>query len=99
MSKEESVQNTGQVGRRGAIILSAAIRRRYGLEDGTLFISEERPDGILIRPARAVPADLEEVRAKIKLGIHQLNSGKGIPAERLELDLKQAAAAFRKKRK
>lgn len=99
MSKEASVQNTGQVGRRGAIILSAATRRRYGLEDGTLFISEERDDGILIRPAKAVPADLDEVRAKIKVGLGQLDRGEGIPGERLELDLKQAAAAFRAKGK
>ena len=72
MSKEAAGRNTGQVGRRGTIVLSAAIRRRYGLEDGSLFISEERDDGVLIRPAKAVPADLAAVRRTIRVGLDQL---------------------------
>jgi len=99
MSKNPSVHNTGQVGRRGTIVLSAATRRRYGLEDGSLFISEEREDGILIRPAVAVPADLEEVRRKIKIGLDQLSRGEGIPGDQVEAELKRVSAKFRAKKK
>jgi bifunctional DNA-binding transcriptional regulator/antitoxin component of YhaV-PrlF toxin-antitoxin module len=99
MSKESAGRNTGQVGRRGTIVLSAATRRRYGLADGSLFISEERDDGVLIRPAEAVPADLAEVRRKIRVGLDQLNRGEGIPGEEVEAELKRAGKAFRAMKK
>ena len=99
MSKTQTVQNTGQVGRRGTIVLPAATRRRYGLEDGRLFISEERDDGILIRPAVAVPADLAAARQKIKVGLDQLDRGEGIPGAEVEAELKRVSAEFRSKHK
>ncbi len=97
MSKTKTVQNTGQVGRRGTIVLPAATRRRYGLEDGRLFISEECDEGILIRPAVAVPADLEAARRKIKVGLDQLDRGEAIPGEEVEAELKRVSAEFRSK--
>lgn len=100
MDKETpATSSTGQVGRRGTIVLSAATRRRYGLEDGSLFIFEEREDGILIRPAVAVPADLQEVRRKIKVGLDQLDRGEGIPGHQVEANIKRVSAEFRSKSK
>ena len=99
MKNAPALPGTGHVGRRGTIVLSAAIRRRYGLEDGSLFISEEREDGILIRPAVAVPADLAEIRGKIRTGLNQLNRGEGIPGEKVEARLKQISREFRARRK
>jgi bifunctional DNA-binding transcriptional regulator/antitoxin component of YhaV-PrlF toxin-antitoxin module len=99
MSKMQIVQQTGQVGRRGTIVLSAATRRRYGLEDGSLYISEEREEGVLIRPAVAVPADLEDVRRKIKTGLDQLKRGEGIPGQQVEAELKRMSEDFRAKRR
>jgi bifunctional DNA-binding transcriptional regulator/antitoxin component of YhaV-PrlF toxin-antitoxin module len=99
MTKESFVSRTGQVGRRGTIVLPAASRRRYGLSDGSLFISEEREEGILIRPAVAIPTDLEEVRQKIRTGLEQLNRGEGIPGEQVEANLKRHSAEFRAKRR
>ncbi len=96
---KSTVHITGQVGRRGTIVLSASTRRRYGLEDGSLFISEERAEGILIRPAVAVPADLQAVRSKIQIGLDQLNRGEGIPGEKVEAELKRVSAEFRAKKK
>lgn len=46
-----------KVGRRGTIVVPAEFRKRYGLEEGTLVIVEESEDGILIRPAIAVPLE------------------------------------------
>jgi bifunctional DNA-binding transcriptional regulator/antitoxin component of YhaV-PrlF toxin-antitoxin module len=34
------------------------MRRRFGIEEGSLVIAEERDDGILIRPAVAVPVEM-----------------------------------------
>ncbi len=101
MSKQIEIegQNTGQVGRRGVIVLPAATRRRYGLNDGSLFISEEREDGILIRPARASPVALRDVREKIQTGLNELKEGKGIPGEEVYEAMKKVSAATRKRNK
>ncbi len=99
MGKERPGWSTGRVGRRGTIVLTAATRRRYGLEDGSLFISEERDDGVLIRPAKAVPADLAEVRRKVRVGLNQLDRGEGIPGEEVEAELQRVSIAFRSTKK
>ena len=49
---------TSRVGKRGAIVVPARMRRKFGIEEGSLVIAEERDDGILIRPAVAVPVEI-----------------------------------------
>jgi AbrB family looped-hinge helix DNA binding protein len=41
---------TSKVSKRGTIVLPARLRQRFGIEEGSLVIAEEREDGILIRP-------------------------------------------------
>lgn len=48
---------TSKVGKRGAVVIPAKLRKRFGIEEGTLVIAEEREDGILIRPAIAIPVE------------------------------------------
>lgn len=48
---------TGRIGRRGTYVIPADLRRRYGLEEGTLVIAEGKEDGVLIRPAVALPVE------------------------------------------
>ncbi|MFW6201039.1 MAG: AbrB/MazE/SpoVT family DNA-binding domain-containing protein [Gemmatimonadota bacterium] len=48
---------TSKVGRRGTVVIPARMRRRYGIEEGSLVIAEERDEGILIRPAVALPVE------------------------------------------
>jgi AbrB family looped-hinge helix DNA binding protein len=95
MGKPAALKHSGHVGRRGAIVLPSSVRKRYGLNDGSLFISEERDDGVLIRPATATPIGLEELRGKIREGLNELNDGKGIPGEQAEAELKTVSKAFR----
>ena len=45
---------SGRVGKRGTFVIPASLRRRFGNDEGTLIIAEERPEGILIRPAVAI---------------------------------------------
>jgi AbrB family looped-hinge helix DNA binding protein len=52
----ETVESA-KVGKRGAIIVPARLRKRFGIEEGTLVIAEEKEDGILIRPAVVVPVE------------------------------------------
>ena len=46
-----------KVGKRGAIIVPAKLRKRYGIEEGTLVTAEPREEGVLIRPAIVVPIE------------------------------------------
>ena len=59
-----------RVGKRGAIVVPARLRRKFGLAEGTLVITEEREDGILIRPAVAYPIEIytPERKAEFILG-------------------------------
>lgn len=40
-----------RVGKRGAIVLPAKLRRQFGMEEGAMIIAEALEDGILLRPA------------------------------------------------
>ena len=48
---------SAKVGKRGAIIVPARLRKRFGIQEGTLVLVEESNDGILIRPAVLVPVE------------------------------------------
>jgi AbrB family looped-hinge helix DNA binding protein len=48
---------TSRVGKRGAIVVPSRLRK-FGIQEGGLVVAEERPDGILIRPAVAVPLEI-----------------------------------------
>jgi AbrB family looped-hinge helix DNA binding protein len=46
-----------KVGKRGAVVIPAPLRKRFGIQEGTLLIAEERDDGILFRPSVALPIE------------------------------------------
>ena len=48
---------SARVGKRGAIVVPAKLRKRFGIEEGSIVIAEETDDGILIRPAVVVPVE------------------------------------------
>jgi len=49
---------TTKVGKRGTIVIPARLRRRFGIAEGDLVIAEERKDGVLLRPATAIPLEI-----------------------------------------
>jgi bifunctional DNA-binding transcriptional regulator/antitoxin component of YhaV-PrlF toxin-antitoxin module len=98
MSKSMAAKHSGHVGRRGTIVLPSSLRKRYGLNDGSLFISEERADGVLIRPAVATPLALNEVRLKIRQGLDELDRGLGIAGAQAETELKALSKSFRSRK-
>lgn len=51
------ITQAAKVGKRGAIIVPANLRKRFGIEEGSLVIAEEKDDGILLRPAIVVPVE------------------------------------------
>jgi AbrB family looped-hinge helix DNA binding protein len=48
---------SARVGKRGAIIVPAKLRKRFGIEEGSMVLAEEKDDGILIRPAVLVAVE------------------------------------------
>jgi len=48
---------SARVGKRGAIVVPARLRKRFGIEEGSMVIAEEKDDGILIRPAILVSVE------------------------------------------
>ncbi len=49
---------TTKVGKRGTIVIPADIRRKYGLEEGSMVIAEARPEGVLLRPVVTLPVEI-----------------------------------------
>ncbi len=47
-----------RVGKRGAVVIPARLRRRFGIEEGDFVIAEEREGGILIRRAEVKPVEV-----------------------------------------
>jgi AbrB family looped-hinge helix DNA binding protein len=50
--------HAAKVGKRGAIVVPAKLRKRFGIEEGTFVTVEAREDGIFIRPAVIVPVEI-----------------------------------------
>lgn len=47
-----------KVGKRGTVVIPASLRRRFGIEEGSFVIAEEREEGVLIRPAVVMPVEV-----------------------------------------
>lgn len=52
-----SISETSRIGKRGTFVIPARLRRRFGLSEGSTIIAEETDEGILLRPAIAVPIE------------------------------------------
>ncbi len=66
------VSETSKVGKRGTLVIPAKLRNRFGLKEGSLVIAEETPEGILLRPAIAMPTQVftqEQVEELLLEGI------------------------------
>jgi AbrB family looped-hinge helix DNA binding protein len=58
MSGENTSKNTSKVGKRGTVVIPSKLRKRFGIEEGSYVMAEEREDGILIRPAVVTPVEM-----------------------------------------
>ena len=80
-------QSTSRVGKRGTVVIPAALRRRFGIEEGSLIIAEGREEGILLRPALAVP--LESYTAERKAEFLLSNAVDGEDYARAEEEVRK----------
>jgi AbrB family looped-hinge helix DNA binding protein len=66
------VSEISKVGKRGTFVIPARLRQRFGLQEGSLVIAEETAEGILLRPAIAIPTTQltsEQIEALLLEGI------------------------------
>src|SRR4030043_1591631 len=48
---------TTKIGKRGAVVIPAGLRRKCGCEEGSLVVAEAREEGVLLRPAVTLPLE------------------------------------------
>ena len=52
------ISEISRVGKRGVVVIPAGLRRRFNVSEGSYVVVEEKPDGILLRPATVVPTEM-----------------------------------------
>lgn len=82
---QAETMESARVGKRGAIIVPAKLRKRFGIEEGTMVTAEEREDGILIRPAVVVPVERYSPERKAEFLLSNATSRKDYEKARKEV--------------
>jgi AbrB family looped-hinge helix DNA binding protein len=85
-----------RVGKRGTIVLPAAMRRRYGFDEGTMVVAEESEDGVLLRPAAVLPVEIYSPERKAEFLI--ANATDAADRRRAEEDVRRWGLEPRKER-
>ena len=85
MDIQANFMESARVGKRGAIIVPARLRKRFGIEEGTMVIAEEREDGILIRPAAVVPVERYSPERKAEFLLSNATTRRDYQAARKEV--------------
>jgi AbrB family looped-hinge helix DNA binding protein len=49
---------SAKVGKRGAVVIPAPLRKKYGFKEGSSVLFEDGPTGVVIRPAVIVPVEV-----------------------------------------
>lgn len=74
-----------KVGKRGAIVVPAKLRKRYGIEEGSLVMTEAREDGVLIRPAIVIPVERYTPERKAEFILSNATTAKDYERARREV--------------
>jgi AbrB family looped-hinge helix DNA binding protein len=61
---------TAKLGKRGTLVIPAKLRQRFALKEGDLLVTEVREDGILLRPAVAVPVEIYTPQRKAEFALN-----------------------------
>jgi AbrB family looped-hinge helix DNA binding protein len=62
--------DTAKLGKRGTLVIPAKLRQRFALKEGDLLVTEEREDGILLRPAVAIPVEIYTPQRKAEFALN-----------------------------
>ena len=61
------LKQIGRIGPGGTFVIPTALRRRFGLEEGSEFLVEETAEGILLRPAITLPVEMYSLQRRAEL--------------------------------
>ena len=67
---------TVKVGKMGEVIIPARLRRRYGLNEGSLIIAEALGEGVFLRPAVIFPVEIYTPQRKAEFLLNNAISEK-----------------------
>jgi AbrB family looped-hinge helix DNA binding protein len=70
------LKETSKVGKRGMLVIPANLRRRFGIDEGSIVIVEEQKDGVLIRPAVTLPVEVYTNERKAEFLLNNALPGK-----------------------
>ncbi|MDP1660621.1 MAG: AbrB/MazE/SpoVT family DNA-binding domain-containing protein [Phycisphaerales bacterium] len=73
---------TIQVAARGTVVIPKQLRLLFGIEEGSLLILEQTEQGILLRPARAVPVEVYTPEKKARMLLEDAVDAEGYAAAR-----------------
>jgi AbrB family looped-hinge helix DNA binding protein len=76
---------SAKVGKRGAIVVPAKLRKRFGIEEGSVVTAEALEDGILIRPAVIVPVEKYSPERKAEFLLSTATTAEGYRRARKEV--------------
>lgn len=65
-----------KVGKIGAVIIPAALRCKYGFEEGSPLIAEDRLEGVLLRPAVMLSVEIYTPQRKAEFLLNKAISKK-----------------------
>lgn len=52
------MSEASRVGKRGAVVIPAKLRKKYGFKEGSSILFEDGPGGVVIRPAVTIPVEV-----------------------------------------
>lgn len=58
------MSESAKVGKRGAVVIPARLREKYGFEEGSSILFEDGAGGVVIRPAITVPLEIWDPERK-----------------------------------
>jgi len=74
-----------KVGKRGAVVIPARLRRRFGLNDGSFVVAEEREEGVLIRPAAVIPLEVYSLQRRAEFLLNNAVDARDYRTSRAEV--------------
>jgi len=75
-----------KVGKRGAVIVPAKLRKRYGIEEGSLVTAEPTEDGVLLRPAIVLPVERYSAERKAEFLLTNATDAKDYQRARQQVE-------------
>jgi AbrB family looped-hinge helix DNA binding protein len=76
MDMKLATMDTCKIGQRGVVVIPARLRKRAGLKEGDVVIVEQNEDGILIRPAVALPLELYNPERKAEFLLNNASTAR-----------------------